>query len=121
MYVEDQQRISHSEVEKDIGSIPSHNTKEVIIDVFLNESDRYNVDAILFEDGEKIVSSQSAFTSPTPPSEESTGGSFPTGEKKDSDEGSFEGPGFSGKELILIIIIILIIINVKARIKKYKK
>ena len=74
IFVEDQQGISHEEGEKEVGSLPSQKTQEVQIDVVVKESERYSVDALLFEDDKRIVSSEGDFTAPTSPDTKETGG-----------------------------------------------
>jgi hypothetical protein len=119
IFVEDKQGISHSEAEKEIGSIASHKTKEVLIDVVVSESESYNVDALMFEDDERIVSSEGGFTAPAAAETKETGGAFsPDEEREDGASKDFSTPGFGILEVVVIAFVFTIFLKKKKRIKK---
>lgn len=119
VFVKDQEDISQSVGEKDIGVIPSHKTEEVEIDVVVPDSTRYDVDALLFEDDQRVVTGRGDFTAPTPSNEDaSSGGDFsPDEERDESAKAEFGTPGFEAAVLIAIMIIFTIIMK-KKRISK---
>jgi hypothetical protein len=115
MFVKDNKGISQSETEKDIGSISSHKTKEVVLDINVKESESYYVDALLFEDDERIVSSQGKFTAPTPSEpNQTTGGDFsPDEERAKSSKSKLGAPGFEGVFFIAVLIAMVMTIRKK--------
>jgi len=120
IFVKDQKGISHSVGEKEVGTIPSHKTEEVLIDVVISESERYSVDALLFEDDEHVVSSKGDFTAPiTTEPKQTTGGAFsPDEEREESTKKDYSTPGFELLELILSVLVLLFLIKRKERFKK---
>jgi len=119
IFVEDQQGISQKEAEKEVGSITSHKTKEVQMNVVVKESERYNVDALLFEDDKRIVSSEGDFTAPTSIEDKETGGAFsPEEEREDGASKGFSTPGFEVLEIIFIAFIFTIFVKGKKRLNK---
>ncbi len=115
MFVKDNKGISQSEVEKVIGSISSHKTEEVVLDIDVKESESYFVDALLFEDDQRIVSSQGEFTAPTPSEpKQKTGGDFSTDEEKaESLKKEFGSPGFESTIFIAVLIAIALVVRKK--------
>jgi hypothetical protein len=115
LFIEDSNGLSHSEAEKTIGSISAHKTEEILLNVVVIDSERYNVDTILFEDGQRVISSGGYFRTPaTSEPYQSTGGTFDM-EEGESDQKDFSTPGFEALELIIIILIILIFISIRRR------
>lgn len=119
IFVEDQKGISQEEGVKEVGSIPSHKTKEVQIDVVVKESESYSVDALMFEDDKRIVSSEGDFTAPTSTEAKETGGAFsPDEDREDGASKGFATPGFGLLEVILIAFVFTIFLKGRKRIKK---
>jgi hypothetical protein len=122
VYVKDQDEISTSEGEKDIGTIEGKKTEPVKIDVVVTESERYTVITKLFEDDKEIIDSEGGFTAPTSSDKKESGGSFvPRMESDDESREDFSAPGYGAVELIVAVILILIVLNTRKYIKSNRK
>jgi hypothetical protein len=120
VFVEDQEGISQSVGEKDVGVIPSHKTEEVEIDVEVPDSLRYDVDALLFEDDERIITGRGDFTAPTASDPEAkSGGDFSPYEERDEDaKAEFGAPGFEAMVIIMAFLFFIVYPRRRDKLKK---
>jgi hypothetical protein len=117
MFIEDRDGLSQSEAEKTIDSIPAHSTEEVLMDVVVEDSESYDVDTLLFEDDQRIVTNEGYFRTPDRPmTDPSSGGSFDTDEGfRSDDQKDYSSPGFEAVEIVLIVAILLIFFRVRRK------
>ena len=117
MFIKDRDQLSQSEAEKTIDSIPAQTTEEIELDVIVEDSESYDVDTLLFEDDQRIVSSEGYFRTPdNAQADGSSGGAFSADEESSEDQKEYATPGFEVVEVVVIVAFLLIFFRIR-RIK----
>ena len=117
MYIKDRDELSQSEAEKTIDSIPAQTTEEIQIDVIVEDSESYDVDTLLFEDGQRIISSEGYFRTPDNAQDDSpSGGAFSADEESSGEQKEYASPGF---EVVLIVAFLLIFFRIRRKRIEY--
>ena len=120
MYIKDRDELSQSEAEKTIDSIPAQTTEEIQIDVIVEDSESYDVDTLLFEDGQRIISSEGYFRTPDNAQDDSpSGGAFSADEESSGEQKEYASPGFEVVEVVLIVAFLLIFFRIRRKRIEY--